>query len=121
MTRFTDRCAEKRASLLDDVVVHATRQLTDVGIPEAGAAVIASDLAYHLANVWGGQNFNFPKGYAQKLAQRDVELYAKFTGYNHGELATEYGINERGIYKILERMRKRLKENARNHPKLFET
>jgi Mor family transcriptional regulator len=121
MTRFTDRCAEKRASLLDDVVDHCTRLLTEMGVPENGASVIASDLADHLSNVWGGQNFNFPKGYARMLSKRDIELYEKFTGYNHGELASEYGISERAVYKVLTRMRKRLKDNARNHPQLFET
>lgn len=117
----TDRFERKRAALYEEIVAHTARLLTEVGVNEQGADLVANALADHLADQWGGQNFCFPKDHLRKLSQRELELYERYTGSNHGELAREYGLTERGVYKILARVRERLRRNARGHPQLFET
>lgn len=117
----TDRFERKRAELYEDIVGHTAKVLTDLGVDEKGAELAANQLADYLADQWGGQNFCFPKDHLRKLSKRELELYERYTGSNHGDLAREFGLTERGVYKILARVRERLRRNAKGHPQLFET
>jgi Mor family transcriptional regulator len=117
----TERMADKRAELFEDLVDQTARLLREYGTPEKASDLIANQLADHLADHWGGQNINVPKDYQRKLAARELELYARFDGQNHAALAREFGMTERGVYKLIRRVRERLKRNAKGHPQLFET
>lgn len=119
--KHTDRFERKRAELFEDIVGQTAKLLTEVGVDNKGADLVANSLADYLADHWGGQNFCFPKDHLRKLSQRELELYERYTGSNHGDLAREYGLTERGVYKILARVRERLRQNAKGHPQLFET
>ena len=92
-----------RSEMLADVAVHIIEALTDCGIDpdiaEQGGAAAVDRMADH----WGGAVFTMPKDYAYKLAKREIEILASFTGNNHTELALQYGMTERGIRKLLAR------------------
>ena len=55
----------------------------------------------HIANVVGGTAIYFAKGLAMHISTRDRELYAKFNGHNHRELAKAYTITETRVRQII--------------------
>ena len=72
----------------------------------------------HIANEVGGTAIYFAKGLAMHISSRDRELYARFNGHNHRELARMYNITEtrvRQIIAAIERERFLARQN-----KLFE-
>lgn len=111
----------RRNKLLQDTADFAARRMAELGIDSKAADLIATDIADHLADVWGGQTLNFPKDYLLKLSLQEDEVYRKFNGNNYAELALEYGISERGMQKKIARIKERLRRQAANAPTLFET
>lgn len=97
----------RRNQLLTDVMAVAAARLAE-HVSANEAEMIAGDLADHLADYWGGQLINFPKDYRHKLSKRELEIYDAATGYNLGELARKYDISERGLRKLLARVRERI-------------
>lgn len=55
----------------------------------------------HIANEVGGTAIYFAKGLAMHISTRDRELYAKFNGHNHRELAKAYTITETRVRQII--------------------
>lgn len=96
------------ADLMDRVTAIAKSK----GIDQEDAEATAMALADELAEVWGGQLIYFPKGMAGKLRQRDLEIYGKFRGDNHAQLASEYDLAVMTIYAIIRRVTERLKKDA---------
>lgn len=111
------RMEAARHELLSDVADHAAATLRDYGIAtdvaEQAGAAIANTLAEH----WGGQLISIPKDYHFKLAKRDLRIYGEFNGINHAQLARKYNLTVRGIYKLVERVRRR--EVERRQAELF--
>ena len=105
--------ATRRNQLLADVMAVAAARLAEHVSPNA-AELIASDLADHLADFWGGQLINFPKDFRWKLGQRDMEIYDAYNGHNLGELARKYDISERGLRKLINRVRERIAAATRS-------
>lgn len=98
---------KRRHELLEDVATHASQIILDHGVESEIAKQVGTAIADHLAHHWGGQMITIPKDYFFGIAKRDAEIWAKFNGRNHSELARQYGMTLRGIYKILDRMRSR--------------
>lgn len=55
----------------------------------------------HIANEVGGEAIYFAKGLAMHVSSRDRELYAKFNGHNHRELAKLYDITVARVRQII--------------------
>ncbi len=55
----------------------------------------------HIANEVGGEAIYFAKGLAMHVSSRDRELYAKFNGHNHRELAKLHDITETRVRQII--------------------
>jgi len=106
-----------RHELLSDVADHAAATLRDYGIAADVADQAGVAIANILAEHWGGQLISFPKDYHFKLAERDLRIYGEFTGVNHAELARRYKPTVHGIYKLVERVRRR--EVERRQGELF--
>lgn len=104
---------KKRVSLLTDLADYVERCLLDHEIPAEVAATTASSLADRLTGYWGGQNFTFPKDYMWKLGQLELEIYDLVRGDNLDEIARQYNMSERGLRKLLARVRDRLRAQAR--------
>lgn len=108
MTIHKTRMAWKRNELLSDLVAVAEDVLQEYDVAESVATVTANALADRLADHWGGQNISFPKDFHWKLAQLEVEIYDGFDGRNYDELARRYGMTERGIRKLIARVRAKI-------------
>ncbi len=102
------RMAQRRHELFTDLIALLERQLQENGVAPTEATLIASDLADRLADHWGGQNLTFPKDYRRKLSRIEIEIYDAFKGHNLGEVAQRFNISERGLRKLIARVKKRL-------------
>lgn len=100
---MSTRMEDLRNEFLSDVAAHAATVLQDHGVDDDVAEQAGAAIADHLADHWGGQVLSVPKDYAYKLAQRDVEILARYTGDNLASLAREYDMTTRGVRKLLAR------------------
>lgn len=107
----------KRHELYEDIRDHVLSVLESYLIDTDKAEQIAVALIHRFSSHWGGSTFSFPKDVAYHLSQRNMEIWNKFQGNNHRELALEFGITENAIYQIVKDMREML--TKKNQPSLF--
>lgn len=117
MTCTSQHMEQQRHELLSDVADTVADVLKDHGIDQMLAEQAGVALADRLANHWGGQLISIPKDHKFRLAARDLLIYGEFNGNNYAELARKWGMTVRGIYKLIERTRKR--DMDHRQPKLF--
>lgn len=67
---------------------------------------LGKQIAGLLAKQWAGQIVYFPKEIEQKLSARDLELYSRFNGLNHAELAREYAVSLQHVYRIIKEVQR---------------
>ncbi|NMG48958.1 hypothetical protein GO613_12690 [Azoarcus communis] len=67
------------------------------------AAHIALALTEGLRREIGGGQIYVPKGDEYELTARDREILDRFNGHNHEQLAREYDVTTRHIYRLLQR------------------
>ena len=109
----------KRHELLTHVSSKIAKEALDFGIAEEAALQLGCNVANAIAELFGGQNFTFPKNYAFKISQRDAQIYQEFKGNNYSQLSQKYHMTERGIRKVIARVKQKMasplaKEGAKN-------
>jgi Mor family transcriptional regulator len=103
-----------RNELVTCVIDHAERALKRAGIAPLEASSIATGLADELVDVFGGQNITFPKEFSRKQAQKEATIYAQFkAGASYRDLAVTFDMIERGLRKLLKRVRARMVQAAK--------
>lgn len=112
------RMAVKRHEMLTDLADTARELMTDYGVPAIAAELVADALADHVAKRWGGQQFTIPKDVRFSNFKRDLEIFQRFTGDNYDALASEYHLSERGMRKLISRVRAQIQQAAQ--PSLFD-
>ncbi|STZ74810.1 Mor transcription activator family protein [Bergeriella denitrificans] len=65
------------------------------------ARITARQVSAHISKHWGGQLLYIPKNHLGKLDERDAEIWRRFDGKNHAELAREFDLTMQQIYKIV--------------------
>ncbi|XKM14278.1 Mor transcription activator family protein [Orbaceae bacterium ac157xtp] len=108
----------KRHELLTHVSTSVASEAMDFGLPEDIAAQLGDSVANVISELFGGQNFTFPRDYIFKLNQRDMQIYDSFKGNNYAELSQKYNMTERGIRKVIDRVHKRVMKQKQ--PALFD-
>jgi Mor family transcriptional regulator len=104
--------SERRNELLSDLVDVTHRVLVDHDIPAEVAALTANAVADRLADHWGGQNISFPKDFFWKLAKEELEIYTAWCeGEGFGDLAKRHKMTERGLRKLIARVRAKVVHN----------
>lgn len=107
------RMALKRHELLEELRAVIARQLEEMGATPDAASVISSSAVDYLSTYWAGQVVTFPKDAQYKLTLKELEIYDQFDGRNRDDLARRYGMTPRGMGKLIERIRKKIKtQNA---------
>lgn len=117
MGQPSQRMQQRRHEVLEFHRELLERLLVDQGQSPTEALVIASDFTDQYAQHVAGQTICYPKEHRYRLLRKELEIYNKFDG-NVPELAIQYDMTERGMYKLIARVRKRLRENAQ--PGLFD-
>lgn len=75
--------------------------LVTEGLAPERAADIGMKVMDRMRDDWGGEPIYFPKGCAIDISRRDMEIWERFTGRNHTELAREYDLSVIHIYRIV--------------------
>jgi Mor family transcriptional regulator len=91
--------------LLTELAEVIARTLRDVDLPEDRAAAVAATAIDHVIDLFGGQVIYLPKAARSKTHRRWQEIWDKFTGHNHAQLAKEFGMGVHNIYKVIATMR----------------
>jgi len=94
--------------LLHDVGKNVIAELVENNVDEPKAIEIAEALMERLRDNWGGQQIYIKKTDwgRGKIPQRDIEMYDKFNGHNHKQLAKEYDITLQRVYEIIKILHK---------------
>lgn len=98
-SRGQDRTAELIADLADQLEAALLAQVPS--LEKQDARMVSRHVSRYMAQHWGGQNLYFPKNYFGRLSARDQEIWEKFNGKNHVELAAEYDLTVQHIYRIV--------------------
>ena len=104
------RMALKRHELLEELQAVIARQLEEMGTAPDAASVIGSSAVDYLSTYWAGQVVTFPKDAQYKLTLKELEIYDQFDGRNKDDLARRYGMTPRGMGKLLNRIREKIKK-----------
>ena len=104
--------------VLQDLQQIALRVLAEGGVDEEQAHNIACQIVADARDSWGGQQVYFRKADPAQMSERNLEIYSKFNGNNHFNLAKEYGLTVSVIYRIVKAMR--TAEREKRQPRLFE-
>lgn len=72
--------------------------------PDVGHHV-GHEVSRRLAEAWGGAAVYIPKADSLQRYDRDLQIWADFTGNNHVQLARKYRISVVWVYSICKRMR----------------
>ena len=94
-------------TLLDEIAAAVSYHLKKLGIAEPKALEIGASVAEKIRATFGGQALYIAVEQQKKVAERDAELFAEFTGTNHNDLASRYGISVVHVYRIVKRMQER--------------
>jgi Mor family transcriptional regulator len=68
-------------------------------VPPEAAAEIGIEVVDRMRLVWGGQPIYFDKGVAIDVSRRDIEMWERFNGQNHAELARAYNLSVIHVYR----------------------
>lgn len=90
-----DTAPQLIADLADKVAAAVARR----GIDPEAAAQIGIEVADQMRADWGGQAIYFAKGVAIDISRRDLEMWEKFNGRNHAELAREFDLSVIHVYR----------------------
>ncbi|RQO63143.1 hypothetical protein DBR47_00795 [Paucibacter sp. KBW04] len=104
--------------LLRELAEVVEGELKNIGIELNYASAVAETVAEHVRERFGGQPNYWPKGNTLRQRQRRAAMWADFTGNNHVELATKYGVCVQQVYRMLATAR--AESTARTQRGLFE-
>ena len=110
--------SSKGPELLQGLADECSSALAELfGLDKETAERAGREIAERMANQWGGQNIYVPMGLTIRLSQRDQAIYDAFTGNNHNELASQFGVSMQWVYRIIDKMRRA--DIAARQPNLF--
>lgn len=75
--------------------------LQESGLKTPTSAEIAFKITERIREEWSGEQIYLPKGLHFEINQKHRDIYAKFRGDNHQQLAKEYDLTVVQIYKII--------------------
>lgn len=82
---------------MDRLSEELTLEMFQEGPYKQIAEAIGPENFYRLAEVVGGSTVYVPKPESLTRPVRDAHIKAEFNGYNHSELARQYGVTERWV------------------------
>jgi len=110
----SELAAQMRNELFLQIEEVVLKILKDHNITDEVADLAASAVTDGIASDWAGQTLTFTKDYSWRLLQRDLDVYSRYNGRNHLELARELGVGTKAIYTLIKRVRKILQQNKQD-------
>lgn len=90
--------------LLDDIAQYLAQELQTLGIEKETAISASINAVEKVRPTWGGQQIYLQKALDKGRRQRNEQIYMAFTGNNYGELASQHGVTEMQIRRIVYRV-----------------
>ncbi|WP_434353013.1 Mor transcription activator family protein [Psychrobacter sp. HD31] len=87
------------------------------GLTPGQAKKLGVDVALSFAEQCGGTQPYIPRELQIKISQRDMQMYKKFNGRNHDQLAKEFNCSRQWVYTVIKRVHKQLQD--KQQPQLF--
>lgn len=85
---------------MDNFVKELTVEMLPDGLWRQIAEAIGVENFYKLAEVVGGATIYIPRAESITRPVRDAHIKDEFNGYNHGDLAREYGVTDRWVREL---------------------
>jgi len=92
--------------LLSDLVNVFEQTLTRRSIDAGAAHDAACEATEEFRRRWGGLIVYIPKGRESEIDRRNLEIWQRFNGHNHNDLAREYDLTTQKIYAIVKRVKR---------------
>lgn len=108
---------EREASLFMDMIIHMENELIKQGIASDQAKLSARETCEHIRKTFGGESIYIGKGRHLNSILKNHEVYKKFTGTNHTQLAKLFDLTVPHVYRIVKKVHK--EEVDKRQPQLF--
>ena len=96
----------KTSDFIERLVAIGTQTLVaDMGLSDDVARTSMREIAHNLCREWGGSDLYVPQDMEFELTRRDLQIWERFLGYNHDELARDFGLTPRQIRNIVKHVR----------------
>lgn len=107
----------RRDSFLDDLSVQAAAVLEELNIDSMKIEIAVAEVVTKIIANYGGQQLYIPNGYTHKSQDRAIAVYEACNGRNHSDVAREFDISDRSVYRIYKRIHAQV--IAKNQQDLF--
>lgn len=106
----------KRSKLYIELSAHIKSFCESKSLPQEFSKELSDDIVDLIAVSFGGQNITFPADAQYYTDLRSINIYNDFVdSLSYSELASKYGLTERGIRKAIERVKEKLKEDRKQN------
>lgn len=106
----------KRNKLYIELSTHIKSFCESKSLPQEFSKELSDDIVDLIAVSFGGQNITFPVNAQYYTDLRNIDIYNDFVdSFSYSELASKYGLTERGVRKIIERVKENLKEAGKQN------
>ncbi len=72
------------------------------------------EVAVEISERWRGVAVYIPSALRITIASRDMEMFKKFNGHNHVELAREFKCSVVWVYKVIKRVRQQMQDKQQS-------
>lgn len=109
MKNELSRALLKRHELFGELLDVVERQFVELEIPADQAQIVSAFIVDFLGDYWAGQSITFPKDEHYRLTLKELEAWDMYTGDNLDQVARRFKMTPRGMRKLLDRIRERIK------------
>lgn len=99
---------------ISDVVAETLKK---AGVEPELAKAAGETALEEVRDRFGGQVVYIPKDQLQRTKKRWAEIWNEFNGQNHAELARKHGMGVHAIYRILQTMRRQVRDEGTQQQK----
>jgi Mor family transcriptional regulator len=107
----------RRDKFLDDLSTQVIEVLLELNIDQTKCEIAAAEVISMVVAKHGGEQLYIPKDYTHKSQERALAVYEVCNGRNHAEVAREFDISVRSVYRIYKRIKAQI--IAKNQRDMF--
>ncbi|HBC5210044.1 TPA: hypothetical protein KEU09_003331 [Serratia marcescens] len=106
----------KRSKLYIELSAHIKSFCESKSLTQEFSKELSDDIVDLIAVSFGGQNITFPADAQYYTDLRSIDIYNDFVdSFSYSELASKYGLTERGVRKVIERVKEKLKKDRKHN------
>lgn len=113
MSKKSSRMEHVRHELYADIIDTVASEVEGLGFERPMGEMIGTAVVNCLMDKWPGQYIVFPMDRMYLVSVRDMQIYESHRG-DFSETARQWGLSDRGVRKVIDRVTKRLIEQRQN-------